>query len=132
MGTDRIQRKPRPRAPVDAALARLFSRHRWGELAAFLRLTPRQLAVARLLCADYSNSEIAEWLGLSSDTVGTHLKALYRKLNVQSRVGVVVRLVLAERELRRRSATCPGTDANRLLGGGVAAAGVPRKSPDFT
>jgi len=80
-------------------LESLFPASRWRELAEFLRLTPRQLAVTRLLCADYSQKEIARRLDLADDTVRTHLKAVYRRLRVQSRLGVVVRLVLAERVL---------------------------------
>jgi len=132
MGAARIGRRPRPQAAADADSASLFSPQRWRELAAFLRLTPRQLAVARLLCADFSNAEIAQRLGLSNDTVGTHLKALYRRLDVQSRVGVVVRLVLVERKLDQQSATRPAADTTSPLGGGTAAAGLPRESPDFT
>jgi len=111
------------------AVEGLFTRARWRELGEYLRLTPRQLAVARLLCADLSNAEIARRLGLSNDTVGTHLRSLYRRLEVASRVGVVVRLVLAERELDQHSATRPDADPTRRPGGGTAAAGMPRKSP---
>lgn len=90
------------------AVESLFTRARWRELGEYLRLTPRQLAVARLICADCRISDMACQLGLSRDTVGSHLKALYKRLGAQSRVGVVVRLVRAARVLDGRMPPAPG------------------------
>lgn len=89
---------------MGAARSRRFSRElftprQWRGLGTLLRLTPRQLSVARLLCADCSQREIASRMSLAHDTVGTHLKGLYRRLGVRSQVAVVVQLVLAERTL---------------------------------
>jgi DNA-binding NarL/FixJ family response regulator len=77
----------------------LFSRRSWGKLATRLQLTPRQKEVAYWICKGYDNRKIAEMLGLARDTAGYHVQALMKKLSVQQRVGVVVRLVVAEREL---------------------------------
>jgi LuxR family transcriptional regulator, maltose regulon positive regulatory protein len=48
-------------------------------------LSPRERAVLRYLPTMMSNQEIASELFVSVNTVKTHLKAIYRKLDVQDR-----------------------------------------------
>jgi len=48
-------------------------------------LTERELAVLSALARGFTYSEISAQLGLSSHTVGTHIKNIYRKLEVSSR-----------------------------------------------
>jgi LuxR family maltose regulon positive regulatory protein len=59
-------------------------------------LSERERAVLRLLPALLSNPEIASELYVSVNTVKTHIKTIYRKLDVTSRRDAVVRA----RELR--------------------------------
>jgi LuxR family maltose regulon positive regulatory protein len=54
-------------------------------------LTERELEVLRLINAGLSNREIAERLVVSLNTVTTHIKGLYAKLNVHSRTQAVNR-----------------------------------------
>jgi len=51
--------------------------------------TPRELDLLRLLAAHWSRREIAEKLGLSSHTVKTYIRDLYRKLGVHERADAV-------------------------------------------
>jgi DNA-binding CsgD family transcriptional regulator len=51
-------------------------------------LTAREREVARLAIKGLRDAEIAERLSLSPHTVKHHLKAVYRKLGVRSRVGL--------------------------------------------
>jgi DNA-binding CsgD family transcriptional regulator len=94
----------------------LFTDSQWRVLRVALGLTPRQLAVARLLCADCGQKQMAKRLGLSQHTVGTHLRALYERLGVRSRVAVIVRLVLADRAIQAAG--------SRLVGDGHHPAAV--------
>jgi LuxR family maltose regulon positive regulatory protein len=55
------------------------------------RLTDRELTVLRLLPTMMSNSEIAADLFFSVNTVKTHLKSIYRKLEVGRRRDAVQR-----------------------------------------
>jgi LuxR family maltose regulon positive regulatory protein len=51
-------------------------------------LSRQEQRVLRLLAAGMSNPEIADELVVSVNTVKTHVKSIYRKLNVNSRRGV--------------------------------------------
>ena len=48
-------------------------------------LSPQEQRVLRLLAAGLSNPEIAQELVVSINTIKTHVKSIYRKLNVTSR-----------------------------------------------
>ncbi len=52
-------------------------------------LSPRELEVLRLLVAGASNKALAAQLGLSENTVKSHLSHIFSKLNVQSRAEAV-------------------------------------------
>lgn len=54
-------------------------------------LTAREEETLVLLTKGYSNKEIADRLGLSIETVRSHLKHIYKKMHVQSRAGAVAR-----------------------------------------
>ena len=83
-------------------LPELFGEAKWRQLADRLDLTPRQLAAARLVCRGCTTQQIAVRIGISPDTVRLHLRKLFTRLNVHDRVGVVVRLVLADRKIDER------------------------------
>ncbi|MFT3825574.1 MAG: response regulator transcription factor [Chitinophagaceae bacterium] len=52
-------------------------------------LSKREIEVLKLICKEYSNSDIAEKLFLSISTVETHRKNLIAKLGVNNTVGLV-------------------------------------------
>lgn len=56
-----------------------------------LGVTARERAVLDLLAAGQSNKEIARALGVSPNTVKTHIARLYEKLDVQRRTQAVSR-----------------------------------------
>jgi DNA-binding CsgD family transcriptional regulator len=56
-------------------------------------LTPRELAVVRLLSSGCSYEQAAAQLGISPHTVVTHIKNLYRKLEVHTAASAVMRAV---------------------------------------
>jgi DNA-binding CsgD family transcriptional regulator len=55
-------------------------------------LSAREKQVAALVCAGYSDLNIATQLGISEATVGTHLHKIYRKLRVHTRVELARKL----------------------------------------
>jgi len=85
-------------APISPLLARMllktFRRHddvseSDGVGVATPALSDRECDVLRLVAQGYVNKEIATRLGIGSATVSTHIKNLYRKLSVHTRVQVV-------------------------------------------
>jgi DNA-binding CsgD family transcriptional regulator len=56
-------------------------------------LTRREIEVVRLLARGLTYDEIAAQLGVSVNTVATHIKKLYLKLNVHSAAAAVMRAV---------------------------------------
>ena len=55
------------------------------------RLTMRELEVLRLLAKGYRNSEASQMLGITANTLGGYIKAVYRKLGVSSRAEAAMR-----------------------------------------
>ena len=56
-------------------------------------LTPRELAVVRLLGSGCTYGQVAVQLGISPHTVVTHIKNAYRKLDVHTAAAAVMRTV---------------------------------------
>lgn len=81
-------------APMNAAIARKvvhqFAQHRpAAEVAA---LSARERQVLEALSRGQRYKEVADTLGISMDTVRTHVKEVYRKLHVNSRAEAVLKL----------------------------------------
>ena len=56
-------------------------------------LSPRELAIARLIAKGLPNKCIGDILDISPWTVATHLRRIFTKLGVTSRAAMVTRLV---------------------------------------
>jgi len=56
-------------------------------------LNKREQEIVQLLLDDYSNKEIAQHLNLSCNTIKGYLKLLMRKLDVNSRAGIISKLL---------------------------------------
>ena len=67
-----------------------------GGPAAELKLSARELEIARMIADDFSDKEIAWRLGVEISTVRTHLKRIFAKLGVRRR-GSVARLLQMQR-----------------------------------
>lgn len=59
-------------------------------------LSPREKEVLDLLAQDYLDKEIAAELGISFNTVRTHLHHIFQKLQVRTRTGAVVRFLMKD------------------------------------
>jgi LuxR family maltose regulon positive regulatory protein len=64
-----------------------------NEVALTVRLTGREAQVLRLIARGCTYSQVAEQLGMSAHTVGSHIKNAYRKLDVHSAPAAVMRAV---------------------------------------
>ncbi|WP_428389932.1 response regulator transcription factor [Mucisphaera sp.] len=77
----------------------LISEENWAALRARLQLSEREVQIAQAVLEDRKELAIAMDLGISPHTVHTHLERLYRKLGVDSRLGLAVRLMRCQNEL---------------------------------
>ena len=57
------------------------------------RLTPREQELLELLAKGYSYKELSDNLGITMNTVRTHLQHIYEKLHVQSRTQAVLKFL---------------------------------------
>ena len=57
-----------------------------------LSFTDKQKTAMRLLCEGYSQSEIAEKMNTSTNNVKSHIKLIYRKLDVSNAVDAIMRI----------------------------------------
>lgn len=80
---------------------RLISRQEWPAISMDLRLTARESEVVVLLFQGRSCESIAHRLSIKSRTVRQFLEQVYRKLDVQDRVALVLRIVESRDKLRR-------------------------------
>ena len=79
-------------APLSPQIARKLveSFRRAGRESPEDPLTPREREILALLGEGLLYKEIADRLGITLDTVGTHTKSIYRKLRVRSRTEAVM------------------------------------------
>lgn len=75
----------------------------WRSLATCLGLSPRECGIVRAVFDGDSEKDAAERLGLSPHTVHTYLWRIYRKLQVQSREQLLVRVFAEFRALPKRA-----------------------------
>jgi DNA-binding CsgD family transcriptional regulator len=65
----------------------------FASLNGMTRLTPRESEVLRLIAHGCTYARVADRLGISRNTVDTHVKNTYRKLGVSSGAAAVMRAV---------------------------------------
>ena len=84
-------------APMSAEIARRVveafhqSAQKAGAGAETVTLSQRETSVAQLIAEGLANKEIADRLGISTETVRGHLKNIYEKLHVRSRTEAAVK-----------------------------------------
>jgi ATP/maltotriose-dependent transcriptional regulator MalT len=80
--------------PRDSALgAAMLSELAWREIGRSLKLSSRELQIVRAMFDDRKESAIAAELGVASRTVHTHIERLYRKLVVNDRLQLTLRVI---------------------------------------
>ena len=77
----------------------VFAPGEWGSLATALGLSPRESGIVRAVFDGASEKGIAERLGLSPHTVHTYLWRIYRKLHINNRQELMVRVFAEFRSL---------------------------------
>lgn len=71
----------------------LISEAEWRYLRKRYRMTHRELQIAGLACQGLSNEDIAKRLNITYATVTTHMRNIYRKTWVRSKIGMLLRFM---------------------------------------
>lgn len=99
----------------------LLDEKEWLFLQKRYHMTPRELQVAILICRGFNNSEIAKALKIRHGTVKTHLRNIYRRARVKSKITLLLRFVEDVNSYRQPAAAEPK---------GIAIEEKPSKSGD--
>lgn len=78
-------------APMSASIARKVVQSFKSEKQAIEHLTERENEILRLLATGMLNKEIGDTLFISVDTVKSHVRSIYHKLQVRTRTEAVIR-----------------------------------------
>lgn len=76
----------------DAVLVPLDAKQ-WSYLQRRYDLTPRELQIADLVCRGLRNEHIARDLKIRPGTVKTHVRNIYRKVKVKSKITMLLRFM---------------------------------------
>jgi DNA-binding CsgD family transcriptional regulator len=71
----------------------LLTDEQWLLVQRRYHMTPRELEIARLICRGMSNEEIAEAVQIKYGTVKTHIRNIYRRIHVKSKVAMLLRFL---------------------------------------
>jgi len=72
---------------------KLLTENQWAYVKRRYRMTDRELEIARFVCAGMNNDHIAEEAKIALGTVKTHLRNIYRKTWVNTKIELLLRLV---------------------------------------
>ena len=87
--TKLARKRPQARPPGSV----MFPELAWNEIAHSLNLSGRELQIVRAAFDDETEFCIAAELGISAHTVHTHVERLHRKLAVNDRGQLILRVV---------------------------------------
>lgn len=87
-------------ATPDPVLA-LLDDKQWSYLQRRYALTPRERQIADLVCRGQRNASIAEHLRIRPSTVKAHVRNIYRKVKVGSKIMMLLRFVAEAAEPSR-------------------------------
>ena len=87
-------------------IALLDEKH-WSYIQRRYHVSPRELQVAKLVCQGFNNKEIAKELKIKHGTVKTHLRNIYRRIRVKSKIAMLLKLVDAATKFSAKSGITP-------------------------
>ena len=71
----------------------LLGEEHWLYIRRQYCMSPRELQVAKLVCQGFNNEEIASSLKIKQGTIKTHMRNIYRRIRVKSRIEMLLRFV---------------------------------------
>ncbi len=70
-----------------------FKPKQWEYLSKIWHLTPREVEVARLVCAGLDNEKISKKLRIAYNTVRAHLMNIFHKVGTRGKAGVILEFI---------------------------------------
>jgi len=71
----------------------LLDEKQWSYIRKLYRMTARELQIAKLVCKGLNNAEIAKILNIRHGTVKTHLRNVYRRVRVRSKILMLLQFI---------------------------------------
>lgn len=71
----------------------LLNDEQWQIVRQKYHMTPREVEIAKLICRGMSNEEIADAVKIRYGTVKTHIRNIYRRVHVKSKVAMLLRFL---------------------------------------
>jgi len=71
----------------------LLDERQWLYIKKRYYMTARELQIARLVCNGFNNNGIAEFLNIKYSTVKVHVRNIYRRVRVSSRMSLLLKFV---------------------------------------
>lgn len=71
----------------------LLDEQQWLYIKERYYMTSRELQIARLVCNGFNNGEIAKILSIKYSTVKVHMRNIYRRVRVSSKMSLLLKFV---------------------------------------
>lgn len=95
----KLSRHENPGGGARGSVLILLDDRQWSYLQRRYRLTPRELQIADLVCRGLRHVSIAKDLNIRPETVKTHVRNIYRKVQVRSKITMLLRFMAEANEL---------------------------------
>jgi DNA-binding NarL/FixJ family response regulator len=86
----------------DSTNALLLNKRQWLYVQTRYKLTPRERQIAELICQGLRNGKIANYLRIRPGTVKTHVRNIYRKAQVRSKIAMLLKFVTDAKAIHGR------------------------------
>jgi DNA-binding NarL/FixJ family response regulator len=80
--------------PCGRPEAILLGSKQWSYVQQKYSLTPRERQIAELICRGFRNGDIAADLRITVGTIKTHIRNIYRKTSVRSKIAMLLKFVI--------------------------------------
>jgi DNA-binding NarL/FixJ family response regulator len=91
----------------------LLGKKQWLYVQKRHNLTPRECQIAELICQGLRNGNIAKYLNIKPGTVKTHIRNIYRKIKVESKITMLLKFVTETRNFTDQHQSIP---SSRIVG----------------
>lgn len=85
----------------------LLNEKHWLHIQRRYHMSPRELQVAKLICQGFDNEEVAKDLKIRHGTVKTHIRNIYRRIRVRSKIAMLLKFIGDASRFSAKSGTTP-------------------------